>query len=102
LLHINVYNDPTPGSDDFVAFLVETGTTCAGSFVGTYQIINPGSIGEIYIPLEPGVGVPAGDAVCGVAIGSAEADVEVSGYTVPSSSVTSGPLHRLPALPKQR
>jgi hypothetical protein len=60
----------------------------------------PLRFGEIDIPLEPGVG-PGRDRMCGIAIGSVEAVVSQSGYTVPSSSVMSGPLHRIPSLPKQ-
>lgn len=103
-IHVDVYSDPSPGPGQAVAFLVETGTTCSGSIVGSYaQDINPGTVGEIDVPLAPGLGIPSGDALCGTSAGgSVEADASVSGYTVPSSSVTSGPLHRVPALPTQR
>ncbi len=102
-IHIDVYSDPSPGAGQYVVFVVETGTTCSGSMVGTFHpSINPGAIGPIDVPLEPGLGIPAGDALCGISGGSVGAVASVSGYTVPSSSVTSGPLHRVPALPKQR
>ena len=102
-LHIDVYTDPSPGSGNFVDFIVDSGTTCTGSRVGSYeQIIDPGSVGEIDSPLDPGLGIPAGDALCGVEAGSVAAEASVSGYTVPSSSVTSGPLHSVSSLPKQR
>ncbi len=102
-IHLDVYGDPSPGSGQAVAFFIVTGTTCSGSLVGSYgQIINPNSIGEIDVPFAPGLGLPAGDALCGQVLGSVAAEASVSGYTVPSSSVTSGPLHHLSPLPKQR
>ncbi len=103
-IHVDVYADPSPGSNQVVAFDVQLGTTCSqGTQVGSYsQIINPGSLEEVDVPLEPGLGIPAGDALCGLVSGSVGAEASVSGYTVPSSSVTSGPLHGIPALQKQR
>ncbi len=102
-IHIDVYSDPSPGGPDIVAFIIETGTSCSSSQVGSYnQIIHPDSLGETEVSLEPGLGIPAGDALCGAQTGSVGAQASVSGYTVPSSSVTSGPLHRVPSLLNQR
>jgi hypothetical protein len=102
-IHVTVFADSSPGAGQYVEFLVETGTGCTGSQLGTYsQVINPASVGEVDVPLEPGLGIPAGDALCGLVEGSVQADASVSGYSVPSSSVTSGPLHRVSSLPRQR
>ena len=93
-LHIDTYTDPTPGSGNLVEFVVETGTSCSGSFVGTFrQIVNPGTDGEIDIPLAPGLAVPSGDALCTVSGGSVAAEVTASGYTIPATAVTAEPLH---------
>jgi hypothetical protein len=101
-IHINVFSDPSPGLGYSVAFYVSTGT-CPESFVGSYdQVVTPASVQEIDVPLAPGLGIPAGDALCGAADYEVGADASVSGYTVPSDTVTSGPLHRLPALRRQR
>ncbi len=101
-IHVDVYADPSPGSGEYVDFIIES-ETCSGACIGEYaQVINPGSVGEVDVPLEPGLGIPAGDALCGDVAGSVNAEASVSGYTVPSSSVTSGPLHRVSSLPKQR
>jgi len=94
-LRIDAYYDPSPGGGSDVFFEVETGTSCAGSMVGTYdEIVNPGGIGVTVIPLDPGVGIPEGDALCAQAgAGGMDSEVNLSGYTVPSSSVTAGTLH---------
>jgi hypothetical protein len=101
-IHLNTYNDPTPGPADFITFVIETGTACSsGSHVGSYvEPVTPGTLGETDIPYNPGLAVPAGDALCAAAIGSYDAWVSATGYTVPSSEVPAGPLHRLPALPQ--
>ena len=85
MIHLDVWDDPSPGTGNYVVFLST----------------NPGSIGEIDVPLEPGLGIPSGDALCGVEGGKVQAQAWVSGYTVPSGDVTSGPLHRVSAPPRQ-
>jgi hypothetical protein len=101
-IHINTYADPTPGTGEYVLFQLMTGTTCTGSGVGSYlEFVNPGSVGEIDVPFSPGLAIPAGDALCALENASVQAEVSVTGYSVPSSEVTAGPLHRVPALPRQ-
>jgi hypothetical protein len=51
--------------------------------------------GEIDVPLTPGAAVPSGDALCMEQTGNVEAEVSVSGYTVPSAAVTAEPLHAI-------
>ncbi|HXW34608.1 MAG TPA: hypothetical protein VEJ87_08505 [Acidimicrobiales bacterium] len=73
---------------------METGTSCAGTEVGTYsEFVNPGSEEETVLPLDPGVGVPSGDSLCAFPTGGPYSLVSVSGYTVPSSEVTLCALH---------
>jgi hypothetical protein len=102
-IHVDVYYDPSPGSGQEIEFNVETGTSCTGSQVGSYwESLNPPSVQEIDIPLEPGLGIPSGDSLCGITVGSVDTEASVSGYTVPPGTVTSGPLHRVSAPPGQR
>ncbi len=103
-IHVDVFTVMTSGAGQFVEFFVATGTNCTtGSQVGSYdQVINPASVGGMDVSVEPGLGIPAGDSLCGAITGTLEAEASASGYTVPSSSVSSGPLHRVPAPPKQR
>jgi hypothetical protein len=101
-VHIDTIADPAPGSGDGVVVFVESGTTCpsisnqVGNYVG---VVNPPTVGETDFPLEPGVEVPAGDAMCAFATDMVSADGSVSGYTVPSSEVDAAPVHRV-ELPK--
>jgi hypothetical protein len=100
-IHIDTQSDPTPGSLAYVSFFIETGLACTGNPVGAYeQLVNPGSLGETDVPYSPGLAVPAGDALCAVAQDNLEVNLSVSGYTVPSSEVPQGPLHRVRALPR--
>jgi hypothetical protein len=93
-IHIDTYEDPTPGSGQNILFLVSTGTSCSGSQVGSYlEFLNPGGIGETDLPMAPGLGIPEGDSLCAEAGGSVVAEVSVSGFTVPAAAVTSGPIH---------
>jgi hypothetical protein len=102
-IRIDTYINPTPGGGNNIFFEVETGTTCTGSFAGTYsEYINPGGLGETILPLDPGLGVPMGDALCAVPNGSPQSEVSVSGYTVPPGEVTSSGVLRSPVPPTQR
>ncbi len=102
-LHIDTYADPTPGAGQLDVFVVETGTSCTGSFVGNFtQVVNPGAIGETEISVTPGLGVPAGDALCADAAGSLEVENSVSGYTVPSAAVPAASAHGAAKLPQQQ
>jgi hypothetical protein len=86
-IHLDTVADPTPGNGQNVFFEVETGT-CSGNQVGTYfQVVNPPSVGETDVPLSPGLGIPAGDTLCGQENGSVRAGASVSGYTVPAGTV---------------
>lgn len=65
-----------------------TGSKCTGTEVGTFgDAVWPGGVGEIAIPLAPGLAVPAGDSLCGNQNGSLGANATASGYTVPASAV---------------
>jgi hypothetical protein len=102
-IHVNVYSDPTPGTGNNVALIVESNNACTGSQVGSFfHLVNPGGVGEIDLPLAPGLGIPSGGALCAQQNGSVAAEVSVSGYTVPAGTVAAGALHALPAAPKQR
>ena len=88
-LHISVYLIGSPGAGTLFTFDVETGS-CSGTRVGPYfQQVIPGTIGEIDIPLDPGVRVPAGDSLCAVSEHFLGGAISASGEVVPSSSVPS-------------
>jgi hypothetical protein len=100
-IHVGTFVDPTPGSGQFIQLVITTGG-CPGGQVGSFNLdVHPGAIGETDIPITPGVAVPAGDILCAGGVGSVQADISVTGYTVPSSEVPAGPVHRFPALPRQ-
>ncbi len=87
-IHLDTFADPTPGIGQFVSLSDWRGANCIGSPAGTYfQYVNPGGIGETDIPLERGLGVPAGGSFCAETTGGVKMDISVSGYTVPANSV---------------
>jgi hypothetical protein len=97
-IHLNTIDDPSPGPGLNIVLNIEPAPSCDEGQVGSYlQEVNPGSVGETDIPFNPGLAVPAGDALCALTFNGLDADVSVTGYTVPSSEVPAGPLHRLPA-----
>jgi hypothetical protein len=64
-IHIAVDSVTATGFSSQLRFLVETGTTCTGTTVGTFsQTTFAGMVGETDIPLTPGLGVPSGDSLC--------------------------------------
>jgi hypothetical protein len=92
-IRVDTFQNPTPGPTDTMLFQIEAGA-CAGTDVSPYgEVISPGGIGETVLPLDPGLGIPAGDSLCVGSGGGIESYVTASGYTVPSSEVTAGPLH---------
>lgn len=87
-VHIAIFADPSPGLSTGVTLRVTSTATCAGSFVGAYaQEVAAEGVGQNDIPLGPGLGIPAGDALCAAESGSLAVQVSVSGYTVPAGSV---------------
>jgi hypothetical protein len=101
-IHVDTFVDPSPGDDQNILLLVDTGTTCTGSRVGSYlEYLNPDGIGETDVPMAPGLGIPQGDSLCAEAEGSVIAEVSVSGYTVPSAAVSAGVIHSAESLQQQ-
>jgi hypothetical protein len=100
-IQLDVYEDPSPGDENFVAFSVQTGTR-SGALVGAYEhAVNPGSVGPIELTFDPGIAVPSGDSLCQVTDGSVESENAAIGYTVPASDVPAESMHRL-AAPRQQ
>jgi hypothetical protein len=100
-IHIDTYNDTTPGTSAVTFFIWRTRACGAGGGgdVGSYnEVVTPGSLGETDIPFSPGLAVPAGGALCALVSGGLSAQAMVTGYTVPSGEVPARPLHALPAL----
>jgi hypothetical protein len=101
-VHVDVFEDPSPGAGQWVELTEETGSTCTGSAVGAfYHRINPGSVGEIDESFDPGLVVAKGDALCAEDYGSVDTEVDVSGYTVSSADAPTGAAHHL-AIPEQK
>jgi hypothetical protein len=91
-VRVNVFQDPSPGTSQYVAFVVgPADTNCSGGGAGE---INPPTIGQTVMPFDPGLGVPAGYALSAVASGSVNAQTWVDGFVVPPSSVPSTGISR--------
>ena len=80
---VDVVSDPNT-SDNFG--LIE-GTACQGSVVAE---VNAPTIGEITLPFDPGLAIPAKSGLSAFANGSLQVDVGIEGYAVPSSQVPAG------------
>jgi len=90
IIHIETTSDQTPGGLDFVELLTrypgKGGVPCSTD-TGTYdEGFTPGGIGEIDVPLAPGLTLPSGTDLCAISRGRVIALVSVSGYTIPSSA----------------
>lgn len=87
-IHIDTFADPSPGGTNEVEFEVFSSPNCTGSVVGSYgQTVNRGGVGEIDLPLGPGLAIASGDSRYGAERGSEQANASASGYTVPASAV---------------
>jgi 3D (Asp-Asp-Asp) domain-containing protein len=101
VIHVDIYTGESGSAED-VEMNVQEGTSCAGTQVGTYsQIFNPAGNGMTDINLDPGLVVPAGDALCGRIGGSVGAELVVSGYTVPATAVAAEPTKAVSAASSQ-
>ncbi len=101
VIHVDIYAG-TSGSAEDVEINVQVGTTCAGVQVGTYfPIVNPPGLGMTDISLDPGLAVPAGDALCARVGGTVGAELVVSGYTVASTAVAVESTKAVPAASSQ-
>jgi hypothetical protein len=102
-IHLATVSVSTPGAGEDIFLLIQSGTTCQSSVkVGSYaELVFPGSVGETDLPFNPGLAIPAGDALCAIVSGDVQAVATVTGYLVSSSEVPQGPLHRAPTPPRQ-
>ena len=74
-----------------IVFTVNRATSECDAAVGTYrQIVHPSASGEIDIPMDPGLVVYPGDALCGYQIDE-KADASISGYAVSSADTGTSP-----------
>jgi hypothetical protein len=100
-IQLDVYEDPSPGDENFVAFSVQTGTR-SGALVGAYEhAVNLGSVGPIELTFDPGIAVPSGDELCQLDEEDVVSENAAIGYTVPSSDVPAEAVRRL-AAPRQQ
>src|SRR5579875_1806125 len=76
---VNVLDDPSPGAGQV---LIWPNASCGGA---PAAVVNPPSVGETTLPFDPGVDIPAGSQLSAQVVGSVEADINVNGYSVPSS-----------------
>jgi hypothetical protein len=49
--------------------------------------VNPSGLGEVIVPFDPGLGIPAGSSLSTDATGSVKAEAYMDGYLVPSAQV---------------
>jgi hypothetical protein len=61
--------------------------------------VTPATVGETTIPLDAGLAIPAGWALCGFIGGTMGAQAWASGYTVPSAPVPAAHSAALPERP---
>jgi hypothetical protein len=101
-LAVTVYSNPSPGIGNGFVFDINSNNSCSGSLVGSFEaVVDISGLNVVNVPIGSGVAIPAGDALCGEAIGSPEANVWANGYVVPSGSVAAGVRHA-PVVPSLR
>jgi hypothetical protein len=86
---IDVSSDPSPGPNDYVQVYSADSDSCTPTDIYD-NIVNPATIGLTSIPIPSGVAIHAGSALCALQSGSVVAEVEATGYQVPSASVPPG------------
>jgi hypothetical protein len=89
-VRIDVYADPSPGSNNYVALYADS--ACL-TVVGD---VNPGALGQTIVSFDPGVSIPQGSAMYASLSGAVQAETYVDGYSVdptvaPSANVTAPP-----------
>jgi hypothetical protein len=82
-VQLNVFQVGPTGTGNVIDFFVGS-SPCGGALVASS---NPGGIGAVHVPFEPGVGIPAGQQLSAQAYGSPVAEVFGTGYKVSASSV---------------
>ena len=80
----DVFQNPSPGSGNFVTLFVGPKASPCGTIVGDD---NPSGIGAVVMPFDPGLGVPKGDVLAAQAGGAVGAESFVNGYTVSAGQV---------------
>lgn len=80
-IHINVYQNTTPGFGNNV--LLYIGTGCVGGFL---EAVNPATIGMVDLSYEPGVIIPAGSSLFANRQNNVAAEVLAIGYSVLASA----------------
>jgi hypothetical protein len=82
-VHVNVYQNPTPGFANNVLLFAAPG--CAGSLV---DVVNPAGIGVTALDYGNGLAIPANGGLFATVQGGVRAEVYANGYTVASSQVS--------------
>lgn len=93
--HVGIYSY---GSGVYLYLGVQDSTTCSSSNlqVGDYhEFIASSGVGDIDVPLDPGLVIPSGDSLCLQAYGTISATASASGYEIPASAAANGPLRRV-------
>ena len=92
VVHVGSLNPALNSPSGMISLEVQTGSSCAGTKVGTYlQSVPVSVVTDAEIFLTPGLAVPTGDALCAKAAAVGElAMVSVSGYTVSPTAVAPG------------
>ena len=80
---VNTYQNPTPGTADYVAFYLSP----AGSCSTLVHNVNPGGIGTTNVDLGPGIIVPNGQTLRVYHSGDNQSEIYAYGYQIAASQV---------------
>ena len=80
-VRVDVFADPSPGVGQNIQLYAGTGCST------TIADINPSGIGEVILPFDPGMALPAGAKLSANVFGSVKAEFFGDGYVVPSAQV---------------
>jgi hypothetical protein len=94
---LDIYKDANPGPGEAVALAVSRTDTTCNSVVVQHSfyfeaVVNPGVIGEVVLPFQPGIVIPARRSLCVVNLDETNlgAEVHVFGYRIAAAAGPAG------------
>jgi hypothetical protein len=90
-IHMDVWNAAATGAGDSVFFFISPDGSCTLNVASLIAVddVNPGGVGLVSLPINSGLVIPAGQALCvdNQAPANISAESYLFGYTVPANAV---------------
>jgi hypothetical protein len=88
-IHVETFRNSTPGQTEFFRLFISSDATCSLSAPTDVEYVTPAGLVSTVLPYEPGIGIPAGKALCAKTsdVANLNADISAWGYTVAPAAV---------------